>query len=411
MTERILISDLDDRFFKFIEENFDADLHKLSFSPGNLKNQDLKRFALTQIEIRRKHLSKFFPLLQNNRFIFPDKSVTAQSSNARLALYHASLIEDNEIVADLTAGLGMDSIAMAGKAKKVYSIEVDAFRAEILSLNSNLLGVPNIEVVRADGVEWLKSTDLTFGTIYLDPARRDQHDNRKLLLEDYSPNVLELMDLMPLKCNRLLIKVSPLLDISSLHKKLPCLSGIHIVEYQRECKELLLDVNFNHGGNQNNLEIRCVTLEESGNWDSFSFNYEMNNSIHPVIASADDLSFLPNKWVYEPAPSVMKASCWGIIGERFPNIKKIGTNTHLFLSDEIIKNFPGRAFKVKEVLKFRDLKKYKKGNFNVISRNYPLNANEISSKFGFIPSGDEYFIALGTNFGKLVLKTTHECYG
>lgn len=396
-------------FFNYVRENINRDTTRLILE-NSFGDQELQNFAVTQIEVRKKSLEKFSPLIEEaDNFIFPDKSVAEQSTNASVALYNASLIPEGSNVADLTAGLGIDIIAFSRRASKVIGVERDKLRAEILEFNLRELSIKNVEIINEDAAVWLQSEETTFDVIYLDPARRDAEDNRKTGIKDYSPNLFEILPLLKLKCKRLIVKLSPLLDITEAARMFPELSEIHVVDFKNECKELLLifDWEKKERDNNGNITLKCVEIGKEGTYSVFDckLNQDDTSSILPVI-QADEIN--PGDMILQPSPAVIKVGKYAFMGSAFNGIGRLFNNSNLYYSKKPVEDFPGRRFNISSVLTGKELNKLKGENINVIARNFPLSSSEISSKYQFKEDGNRYLFAFKSGKKSIFLLTEKE---
>ena len=168
-----------------------------------------------------------------------------QCSGESAARYKASLLPDGACVADLTGGLGADSWAFSLRASAVWYNEREAVLLEAVKRNFAALGVSNVVFngfdVSADSTDWQEALRaFAPDVIYLDPARRDAAGRKVFLLEDCSPDVVSLMPALLGIAPLVMVKVSPMADITMLRRRLsPWLSELHVVGADGECKELL----------------------------------------------------------------------------------------------------------------------------------------------------------------------------
>lgn len=358
-------------------------------------------------DLLRKALSKLPELFSLPGVMLPDSSVIEQASGMLTAHFTASLLPPGARIADLTAGLGVNTFCFSQTASHVYALERDTARAQCLKHNFNLTGLGNIDVIEADCLDWLKTTGSTIDIVFVDPSRRDA-GRRVVALSDCSPAVVELLPLLP-PSSRLLLKASPLLDISAAMTEIPGITAIYIVEVGREVKELLLDVNIaSVRGNSETQSpsIHSVRLYSGGNPDIVSFSYddrEMNASV-PLIEGKGAIQ--TGAYIYEPSPSLMKSGMFGALSARFEGMKQLSRNTHLFLSTDFYPEFPGRIFSVGQLLGSSDLKRLKGGSFNVISRNHPVRPSELTSRLRLRPSDSTFLIACKAGADKVIVKAS-----
>ena len=162
-----------------------------------------------------------------------------QCSSEQTAKYKTSLVGKGALVVDLTAGFGVDLAFISKGFKRAVSVERQPQLCAISSENFRLLGLQHIEVVCGDGIDYLHQLDHA-DLLFLDPARRDEHGGRTYGIGDCTPNVLEILDELLEKADRVLLKLSPMLDWRKAVADLKCVSEVHIVSVDNECKELLL---------------------------------------------------------------------------------------------------------------------------------------------------------------------------
>lgn len=334
--------------------------------------------------------------------ILPERDLVEQASSSATARYVAQIIDGAETAVDLTAGMGVNTWWFANKAKKVYAIEIDADRADLLKHNFKVSGIGNVEVIAADCLVWLAESGTKTDVAFADPARRDAERRRKISLEECSPAVSYLLPFLNRSFRRLIVKVSPFLDLTDIARKIPELKGIHVVEYKREVKEVLLDIW--DQGTSDEPYLKCVRLKDDCPPEVFDCSLADIGDAGPVrYAEAHEIA--DKGYLYEPSPALMKSACFGVLAKRFPSLRKLGPNTHLFFSETLVDDFPGRVFQIEAKLASGDLKRMKGERFGVISRNHPAKAPEIENRYKLKSSDERFLIActLG-NSNKMILK-------
>lgn len=348
----------------------------------------------TKDKIKKKALEKMGEKFSHPDFAVADSSVVEQASSFPTAQYLSSLVPETKVLADLTAGLGVNSLFFSLNAGMVYSIECDRHRAEAFADNVKKLGIDNVEVINEDCIKWLESTNLNPDIVFVDPARRNVNHDRFYSLEQSSPDVREIIPLIKTRSKRLLVKASPLLDLSAAARTLPGVTGFHILEFNREVKELIIDMNPSDESFAEDYFIQCVRLKKDSEPEIIEFNCKVADGKETeglFIGSEDELG--EYRFILEPSPSIMKSGCFSLLAERFPGIKLMSPNTHLFLSKELYRDFPGRKFEITGAVNSGDLKKMKGEKYNVISRNHPAKASDIVSRYRLQPSEDRFLIA------------------
>ena len=233
--------------------------------------------------------------------------------------------------------------------------------------------------------------DGTCRLIFIDPARRDEHGSRTYGIADCTPNVLEIIDEMLEKVDRVMLKLSPMLDWRKAVQDLGKVSEVHIVSVDNECKELLIIVN----SDVQPIKVGCVNLLSNGSKEVFEFND--GDSGHSNLSSPTPYSPLSmNHYLYVPNASIMKAGCFEQLRQRF-GITQLDKNSHLFVSDTDISDFPGRQFIIERTssMNKRELKAALEGitKANLAVRNFPMSVAELRKRLKLKEGGDVYIFA------------------
>lgn len=340
---------------------------------------------------------------------------------------------------DLTGGFGVDfSFTSCAFASATY-VERNEQLCRMVEHNLPLLGIDNAKVVCADAVDYLSTLD-TQTMIFLDPARRDQHGAKTVMLADCTPDVVQLLPQLLAKSRFTMLKLSPMLD---WHKAVEDLQGtvreVHIVSVGGECKELLLVLSKEI---ESELKVFCADLEAGGASLSSGFGCSSSSSCsslssepsspskpsHPSTPSLSASLFVyapgasspaPNsklktqnsKFLYEPNASIMKAGCFDELAAAY-GVSPVSRNSHLFLSAEPVDGFPGRAFSIERVttLNKRELRQALAGieKANIATRNFPLSVAELRKRLKLKDGGDVYIFATTTAEGEHVLLISHK---
>ena len=344
-------------------------------------------FALLQIEARRKAQKKMPSFIENVLFVFPDTISAEQASNETVARFHASLISLNSSLLDLTAGLGIDDLTFAKSGINVTACEINEVKATALRHNSEVLEVADrITVLNIDSMDFVRSCGRRFDVVFSDPARRSSSGKRLHALSDCQPDILGGMESIMKLTDRLIVKSSPLLDVSMIRETICNLYQIYVVCFKGECKEVLMDIRkaSEFSG------VTAVDLDATGIISKFEWH---PSPITNPIRFADRASASDYKYLYEPNAGVMKISAWDALCARFPEIEKADTNTHIFLSDVLYKDFPGRVMTISEIHDRKALKALKGRKYNVVARNHPLSAQEVAKKLSLVSGGDRFLYA------------------
>lgn len=333
-----------------------------------------KEFILNQISGYQKALKKLPFLIDFPDFIFPDSRAVAQSSSETTAKFKAELIKGEKIL-DASGGMGMDSYFFSKKFNHLSYLEPNQELFRHSQYNFMALGAKNVECKQENAKAFLEQTTELFDWIYLDPDRR-KGALRKFRIEDCEPNVLELLPLIWKKTERLLVKLSPMLDISYALEAFPECKVVYIVSVNNECKELLfvLEKDF-----QGIARIHAVDTEKN---IPVEFNYELKEEEEASANYSRPLNFL-----YEPNASILKGGAFNLLAKRF-DLYKLAPNTHLYTSEKVVPNFPGRTIQIKST------GKPQKGlvkQANVVCRNFHLRPEELKKKYK-IQDGGELFL-------------------
>ena len=372
---------------EFIRIHADEDVRQLAFL--GKKNPEVNMaYALDQIAGRQKARVKIPSWASIDGIVYPPHISMEQCSSEQTARYKASIAGNGEKIVDLTAGFGVDMAFMSAGFKQAVHVEMQPQLCAISSENYKHLGLNHVQVVCSDGVGYLHQMEHA-DLIFIDPARRDQHGARTYGIADCTPNVLEIIDEMLQKADRVMIKLSPMLDWQKTVADVGNVSQVHIVSVGNECKELLLEVK---KGKDEKVKVFCVN-------DDQVFSYEIGET-HPFTPSPLH-SFTPSPlhsftFLYEPNASVMKAGCFNLISHRF-GITQPDANSHLFLSDKLVEGFPGRRFVIERVstMNKRELKEALAGidKANVAVRNFPLSVADLRKRLKLKDGGDVYIFA------------------
>ena len=379
---------VDDAMLSYIASNRDADTYKLLLKDEPGLTFD-KSFAVLQIECRRKSRNKIPSLLQNEKFLFPKAISAEQCTHEVVAHFHSSLFGFNDHVLDMTLGLGVDDYYISQTVRSLTAIEIDKEIAEVGAYNFASLA-PNVTVVNADSVQYLKhlGEGKHFDAIFIDPARRGDGGKRMFGFSDCQPDVLELLPVIEKHASRLYIKASPMLDVTKSMRDLgDSLTDVWAVSVKNECKELLFGLDFFAPS----ASVTFHALNHDGSeWQRFSTASNdfpaAVHSVHPEVAL----------FLYEPNASIMKLGCYNAVAQAF-GAPMIAQSSHLMVSDKHILDFPGRQFKIVEVIPFKGkeikllAKRYRR--LNISTRNFRMSAEALKQRLRVQDGGDLYLFA------------------
>lgn len=372
-----------DSFWKFVKEHINCDVMRLrlKYHGAHDMHFDIEA-AITQIECRQKFSKKLSETLGGNpHFLFPDVLSGEQSTSDLLASFHTTLIAEGERVIDLTAGLGIDCLHFAKKAHHVTAIEINPLKAE--ALKKNLGG--NAEVACADCRDYLTAyRGKAYDSVFIDPARRADDGSRVYALDQCEPDVTAMTEDIFGIARRLIIKMSPMLDISHTISSLPTAKRVIALGTRTECKELIAVCE--REDRIGEPKIEAITLLSDGHESRLAFfrEEELESEATYTVPKAGE-------YLYEPYPAVMKAAPFRLLSKRY-GVDKLHPNTHLYTSVTIARNFPGEISVIRDVLPYRSgvIKRIKKiyPRINVAARNFDITADAVRKKLGVKDGGE-----------------------
>lgn len=378
---KLLNKDIQD----YINANLKTDLHTLLFKKSPFPEVSMQEIVQ---QIKGKQVAeRKFPFLLKEGILFPPQLNLEQSSSEKTALYKSEILKGKKFI-DLTSGFGIDAFYLSQNFDEITLIEQNSELLKIVENNWNILG-RKAKFINLKLEDFLNGNQERFDVIYLDPARRDEQKNKVFLLEDLSPDILEIQEKLRSISNQVVIKLSPLIDLKYLVSVLPGISRMDIIALKNDVKEVVV---FLSNEKTDKIICNCVNLESSESVFSFTFGEEENT--HSEYSE-------PEKYIYIPNHSILKAGVFNLISQKF-GLKKLHPNSHVYTSSERIGNFPGRILEMESV----DSKSIKKkGQFNIIAKNYPLKPEEIKKKYGLKDGGDQYLIFTQSKKGKIILKS------
>ena len=380
---------------QFIEEHLHDDVHELALKHSNAKVD--MALALRQIEARQL-LQKKVPSWSNNPdLLFPPHLSIEQCSSEATAQYKASLFQ-GATFADLTGGLGVDCYYISRNFQHTDYVEQDPELCKLAQHNLATLQAMVIAVHNESSESFLKHCE-SLDLIFLDPARRDSHGHKTVSIADCSPNVIELQELLLSKARRVMVKLSPMLDINLALKELHHVKEVNVVAVANECKELLFIME---PGFEGEPLSTCVNLESSQPPVSFTQEEERVATLQ--------LAKEVGQYLYEPNAAVMKGGCFRLLSHRH-GLNKLHQNSHLYTSDHLIPDFPGRIFEVEDWAVYGKKAKTMLSGIEKASiavRNFPLSVAELRKSLK-ISDGDRiYLFATTLSDERKILIKTHK---
>lgn len=369
----------------FIADHLNDDTAKLLFAAHRFPEVDMP-FVVEQIEARKRLKNKLPEWYAEPDLIMSGRIPAEQCSSEQTARFKRSILGDDcHSLCDMTGGMGVDFWYMSrGLDRAIYTERQEALCAAARHNFSVLQqdDKPKIEI--REGLSTaMEIPDVD--VIYLDPARRSTDGSRIYEIEDCEPNVIEWQDDLLAHCSRLIVKVSPMADISRTIARMHNVTDVYVVSVRNECKELLT-VQKSENLDSQPIIVHCLDFFPQ---HTISFDYPLSEDrISPSFVEVSDI-----KYFYEPDVSVMKAQAFDALMQRY-DIRMFDKDSHYFAAPLRIVDFPGRIFEVDEILEFssRMLKSLKKSlpQANIATRNFPLSPEELKKRTGIRDGGDVY---------------------
>lgn len=386
---------------EFIQRHLGCDPVALRLRYGGkaVGNVDIS-VALTQIEARNKARVKLKPWLEAHPdFMFPDTLSAEQCTAWQVAAYHARVAGCPDSVLDLTCGLGVDAMTIAGQAGGVITCDTSYEHVQCANANARILGLKSFKAVHCDAYDFLQQlpAGARFSLIFADPARRGAHSRRTYALEDCSPDIMQLMPLIKARAARLIVKVSPMLDVTRVIEQINSVTALYAISLKGECKELLLDCDLvNPSG-----RVRCVAVDISASGLAGEFEFFMDRNSGKAIVPVPDGSapcinspeqVRPGMWLFEPNASLMKFINVAPIGPLCPGMRKLSANTHLWVSDAPMPSrMPGRVLFINDVLTAgKRTAACLPCHINIVTRNFPDSAEKVKKQLKVKDGGEDY---------------------
>ena len=373
---------IDQKTKEFILQHHSDDVRELALKSNKVVTGVNIPIALQQIKGRQIALHKIPSWSKLNDIIYPEHLSMEQCSSEQTALYKASLVTNGDTFIDLTGGFGVDYAFIAQKFKKAIYVEQKKELIRLAQNNFTVLNLNQAKIVDNEASLFLQNYTEKASLIFIDPARRSSSGRKTVLIEDCTPNLIEMDHLLEIKGEQTMIKLSPMLDITQAIETLNNIVEVHVISVKNECKELLFIKRKDRVFTQN---IHCVNILSDGTIDQFIFSKNEENKTHITYTST------VGNYLYEPNSSILKAGAYKSISLKF-NIAKLHPNSHLYTSNELIMNFPGKIFIVEKCIQpnKKEIKTYLKdiNQSNIATRNYPLSTSEIKKQLKIKEGGD-----------------------
>ena len=372
---------------QYIEKHLHIDPNQLLLSKSLQQDGVDVKIAALQIACLQRIKTKV-PQWYRPDIRFAHLVSVEQCSSEPTAIYKASFVKGKRVL-DLSGGLGIDSAFMARDAKSLVYVEPNAALVTQAIKNFSILGLQNITCVKSTAEDFLATYSGTFDLIYLDPDRRNPTGKRVAGFADCSPDIIPLLETLLDRAEHVLIKASPMLDISLACKQLQQVEQIHVVGWQDECKELLFMLG-KKCKSVADIPIIAVALDSAG------MVISMLESSQSAEANAKVEYALPETYLYDPPAIILKSGAVALLAKKY-HLKKLHANTHMFTSKIFVQDVPGRSFVLEAVIsaQISELKRYlPEGKANLRARNFPQTTEVLQRKLKVKDGGDVFLFAV-----------------
>ncbi|MEN8815243.1 MAG: methyltransferase [Nonlabens sp.] len=354
---------------------------------------EVSNLELTQQLVGLQKAKNKFPwLFKYQNIIYPPKVNLEQTSSEVTAIYKSQLLDIDTMI-DITGGFGIDVSAFAKACTTTTHVEFSSSLQPYAQRSFLVQGI-STKSFQADGIEFLKQSKEVYDLVYVDPSRKTDSHSKAVLLKDYEPNVIDNLDLLLNKGRNVMIKTSPMLDITAGINQLQYVESVHIVAVKNDVKELLWILS--------RKEVKQV--------DVISVNLETEQPVFKTMFSSSGVFDFskPQKYLYEPNAAVMKSQQFDALLDQYP-LRKLDQDAHLFTSDQLI-DFPGRVFEIRNTIenKPKKLKRlYAKTARGIVTRNNKESVATLRKKYQFKEHETNYlFFTSSEELGAIVIEAS-----
>lgn len=367
----------------FIREHHSDSVEQLALQRNRYKDlsDDQFRWALQQIEGWQRTRDKLPEIAARIDWWYPVRLSCEQASSEPTARFKAKLVSGDSMV-DLTGGAGIDTYYIGQQFREVTYVEHNEELCRLAHHN-----LPHARVLNMEAEAYAASMPL-MDLVYLDPARRNLQGSKVFRLQDCTPDLTQLLPL--LRYRTLLVKLSPMLDLSALHRAMPMPGETYVLALSGEVKEVLFlsgELALHPG------RISAIDLTYG-----YSFCFTPDEETMATPRWADHVM----NYIYEPSPAILKAGAYHLLSDRY-GVDQLDPNTHLYTSDQLVSSFPGRIWRYLPDRNYRDITQA-----NVLTRNYPISADQLRAQLHIKDGGDLYIIGVRMRGHKHILCAERE---
>lgn len=379
----------------FINENKEKSVAALALLLSKKPELD-KTFILNQVNGWQKAKQKLPEFFNTNNIIFPSSRAMEQCSSEETAIYKNQLVSGKNLL-DLTGGFGIDSYYFSKKFENITYIEQNKELLKIAEHNFRQLNATNIQVQSVSAEQFLDNNQQTFDVVYIDPDRRNEQQRLYQLL-DCSPNIIEILPKLFKITDKVLIKTSPFLDISKTISELKQVEKCVVVAVKNECKEVLYLLSKSYRATP-----KIVAVNLGSGQAELVFTITQEKAAKVVFSK-------PLNYLYEPNAAIMKSGGFNIVAEYF-KVKKIAPQSHLYTSDELIHDFPGRIFKITFCSNYnqKEFAKSKVTKASVTLRNFPDSIEKLKTKLRLKDGGTTYLFGTSKEDNHPIIIVAEKC--
>lgn len=373
---------------EYILQHRHDDVHQLALRPSPA-DIDIK-WCLQQIEGWQLACRKLPRWATVEGLWYPPHLAMEQCSGEESAAYKRRLAErllpskeHRHSMIDLTGGYGVDFSYLGQAFDEPVYVERQENLCNIARHNFPLLKLKHARIVCEETQVHSPFLQNGYDLIYVDPARRDNDGHKTIAVEDCTPDLSKLQEQLLAKSHCVMVKLSPMLDITQALRTLHHVGEVHVISVHGECKELLLVMS---GETTGEPVFHCVNL---GTADP---PCSCRRSSIPAPACAGD----PATYLYEPNASILKANVQDILAGGMA-ISKLHPMSNLFTSDTLHTDFPGRIFRIEAWShpNKRESRKLLTGiqQANITIRNFPGSVAQLRRQLNLREGGNIYLFA------------------
>ncbi|OAB77930.1 class I SAM-dependent methyltransferase [Cochleicola gelatinilyticus] len=353
--------------------NYNDPLEKLAFAGSPFKEITTQEL-IQQIESRKKTVKKLPSYYNTEGVYYPPKLNIEQTSSEETAAYKATIVAGNNI-ADLTGGFGVDSLYFGKNFRQVDHYEHNEALSEIAAHNFIMLNARTITCFAQDGLSGIENKK--YDVIYIDPSRRHNTKGKVFFLRDCEPNIPEVLDTLFNHTSTILLKTSPMLDLSIGLEELSNVEEIHVVAVSNEVKELVWLLK------KDCFNTPLIKTINYTNEVVETFNFKLSDTSETIYDN-------PKRFLYEPNTAILKSGAFHLLSDAF-KVKKLHQHSHLYTS-EALREFPGRRFSIDKVVNYskKEMRGLHIDKANISIRNFPESVATLRKKWNIKDGGELY---------------------